>query len=148
MRAMIDTNILIDYFGKREPYFHSWKNLFIMQQFGDIELWVAPQSFEDAFCILRKMVDSQSLQSAFNDSLGIFNVCSFGMEEIREATKRAWTDFEDCVISICAENIDADVLLSRDKDGFRNSKVPALTIDELFDHLESELGIVYDEVDI
>lgn len=148
MRAFVDTNVLLDYFARREPYFKWWPSLCAMQEFGDIELWVAPQSFADIFYILRKQVPADSLQRAFNDSLEFLNVCNVGSAEVAEATRRCWSDYEDCLVALCAENIDVDVLLSRDATGFKDAKTPVFSLEELFCMLEEDYGLVYEEIDL
>lgn len=148
MRALIDTNILIDYLGQRMPYFESWEKVFVMQAFGDIELWVAPQSFADAFYILRKQIDPIELQRAFYECLSFLNVCTVSMADITETSGRAWTDFEDCLIALCAENINADVLLTRDQDGFASSKTPVYSPDEFLQKIKDDYGIEYDSLDL
>lgn len=144
MRALIDTNVLLDYFGRREPFFSACEKLCAMQAFGDIELWAAPQSYADVFYILRKTVSSADLQRAFIESLDFINVCKVSHEEVAEASRRSWDDYEDCLIALCAENIDADYLLTRDEGGFQAAKMPACSPDEFFSMLESEHGLVYD----
>lgn len=148
MRALIDTNVLIDLFGRRQPYFKWWSCLSVMQEFGDIELWVAPQSFADAFYILHKQVPSDKLQQAFLDSLDFLNVCSVGMQEVAETAKRSWNDYEDCMIALCGENLDVDILLSRDESGFTNTKIPVYSPEAFFNMLENEYGLVYEEIEI
>lgn len=148
MRALIDTNILIDYFGQRQPYFELWPKLRIMREFGDIELWVAPQSFADAFYILSKQVPPDELQHAFHKSLSFLNVCSVGQAEVAETMRRCWEDYEDCLVALCAESIDADVLLTRDASGFKKAKLPAYSLEGFFQMLEAEYGLVYEEIDL
>lgn len=144
MRALIDTNVLLDYFGRREPFFSACEKLCAMQAFGDIELWAAPQSYADVFYILRKTISSADLQSAFIESLNFINVCKVSHEEVAEASRRSWDDYENCLIALCAENIDADYLLTRDEDGFQAAKMPVFSPAEFFAMLESEHGLVYD----
>ena len=119
-----------------------------MQEFGDIELWVAPQSFADMFCVLSKQIPADSLQRAFNESLDFLNVCSVGSAEVSETTRRGWNDYGDCLIALCAENIDADVLLSRDASGFKNMKMPVLSLEELFLMLEEDYSLIYEEIEL
>lgn len=147
MRALIDTNVLLDYFGRRMPFFSAWKKLSAMEAFGDIELWAAPQSFADVFYILRKVIDPADLQHAFSESLSFLNVCHVDEAVTAEAFRRPWPDYEDCLIALCAESIGADYLITRDEDGFRKSKVPVFSPDSFFAMLESEHGVVYDVCD-
>ncbi len=146
MRVLIDTNVLIDHFGQRAPFFSVWEKLHVMQIFGDIELWVAPQSFADAFYILSKAVSCEALQAAFIESLGFLNVCNVGQAEVLEACKRGWHDYEDCLVALCAENINADYLLTRDASDFKRSNVPCCTPERFLQILEDEYGLGYDTV--
>ncbi len=148
MRILIDTNVLIDHFGQRAPFFAAWEKLHAMQIFGDVELWVAPQSFADAFYILSKAVDCEALQAAFIESFDFLNVCNVGQAEVFEACKRSWEDYEDCLVALCAENINADYLLTRDTSGFKHSNVPCCTPEQFLQILEDEYGLIYDTVDL
>lgn len=148
MNLLLDTNIVIDYFGRRQPYFEEWGRLEVMRELGDAELWVSSESFTDTFYLLRKAVDPSALQAAFVESLDFLHVCSVGKDEIRCAAERSWPDFEDCVIEACAENVKADCIITRDQKGFARSPIPAMSPAEFFDWLEREYGIVYDEVDL
>ncbi len=148
MRVLIDTNILIDYFGQREPYFPAWEKLHAMQIFGDLEIWVAPQSYADAFYILNGQVESAALQAAFVASLDYMHVVNVGHKEVCEASMRSWASYEDCLIALCAENIAADHLLTRDAKGFESSSVPPCTPEQFLHMVETEYGITYDTVDL
>ncbi|NHM16069.1 hypothetical protein GMI69_05250 [Eggerthellaceae bacterium zg-887] len=39
MKLFLDTNALLDYYVRREPYFESLVAIRIAQVFGDVELW-------------------------------------------------------------------------------------------------------------
>lgn len=147
MKVFLDTNVVIDYFGRRAPYFSALEHLSAMQEFGDAELWVSAESFSDAFYLLRKSVAPDLLQSAFVKSLEFLNVCSVGEAEVAEAAQRSWTDFEDCLIDVCAEKVKADFILTRDRDGFKRSRIASYAPDEFFNMLEHEHGVVYETLD-
>ena len=145
MNLLLDTNILIDYFGRRRPYFDDWYKLIVMREMGDADLWVSAKSFTDVFYALRKAVGSSELQAAFIESLGFLRVCSVGDAEIRAAAERGWPDFEDSLVDVCAKNVAADCIITRDQKGFSRSSIPSMSIPDFFAYLEEEYGIVYDE---
>ena len=41
MRLFLDTNVLIDLYQERHPYYEDVKKLQIMEEFGDAELWAS-----------------------------------------------------------------------------------------------------------
>lgn len=143
MRILIDTNILIDLYTSRRPDNYAQK-LLIMHEFGDAELWASAKSFTDIFYILSKHFENDRIYAAFDESFKWLNLCSVDGDDIRAAVNREWKDFEDCIISICAEKAKADFLLTRDKCGFKNSKIKTMDPKAFFNYLESDLGIAYD----
>lgn len=148
MRVLVDTNVFIDYVARRHPFYKAWGQLNAMQVVGDVEIWTTPQSFSDAFYILSKEYSSEQLQRKFLGCLKFMNVCSTSLEDIELACNRCWSDYEDCLVAICAEKVKADYLLTRDKTGFVNSAIPTYSLEEFFTMLESEYGLFYDEINL
>jgi len=144
MRVLLDTNIIIDLIAQREGY-QAIQKLLIAQHFGDIELWVSAKSYTDVFFILCKNIPSQALQEAFLTTLKHFQVCSVDGVAIEQAATKKWDDFEDCLISVSAENIGADFIVTRDKNGFTKSPVTCITPVGLIQELEQQ-GLVYEEL--
>ena len=147
MRAFLDTNVLIDLLTERPPEGVEAVKLLAMQELGDVELWASAKSFTDMFCVMRKENPSEVVQQAFIDSLEYLQVCELGCEDIRAAAERKWTDFEDCLIDVCAEKIRADVLLTRDKYGFKQSRLKTASPKQMFLWLEEEMRLTYEVID-
>lgn len=146
MRVLLDTNVLIDLYTQRPPEGDVAQKLLIMREFGDAELWASAKSFTDVFYVLHKTYSSERIQKAFEESYQWLEICSLNAADIRLATSRAWPDFEDCLIDVCAEKVKADVLLTRDERGFSAAHVRVASPREFFDYLEAEYGLVYDAV--
>ncbi len=105
MKVLLDTNVLIDYFAKRDPFYKDAYRLRVMHEFGDVELWASIQSYSDIAYILRGTVDSQKLQEAFLASLSFLRVCSLSQDDLEEACRAGWDDLEDCLIEQCAKKL-------------------------------------------
>ena len=146
MRIFLDTNVLFDITAQRAPFAATANKLLIMGVFDDAELWVSAKSYTDLFYVMSKAHDSASIQRAFVAGLEHFKVCSVDGNDIRLAASREWPDFEDCLVSVCAEKVKADYLLTRDAEGFGRSTTPALSPEEFFAGLERTHGLVYEEV--
>lgn len=146
MKLFLDANLLIDYYARRERWYPLFVKLLAMRVFGDAELWVSAKSFTDVFYVCKSQVPSADLQRAFANSKEFLSVCSLTEEDIFEAASRSWPDFEDCLVSLCAEKVKADYLVTRDTKGFIQSKTPVIHPDDLLLHLE-EQGITYDMID-
>jgi predicted nucleic acid-binding protein len=144
MKALLDTNVLIDYFAKREPF---WKDAFklrIMQEFGDVELWASIQSFSDISYILRNACSYSSLQDAFLASLNFLRVCSLDQKDLGAACEEKWPDLEDCLVEQCSRKLKADFILTRDLEGFSKSAATVLSPTDFFSLFAEQYGITYD----
>lgn len=71
MNLLLDTNVLIDYLGRKDPFFSSAQKVVIAGFFGDARLWVPSQSVVDAFYVLNRYVDSARLQAAILKALTV-----------------------------------------------------------------------------
>ncbi len=148
MRLLLDTNLLIDYFARREPFFAAWKRLRSAAWFRDVELWASAKSFTDVFYVLAKAIPSADLQKAFLESLSFLHVCSIDENDVASAAKAAWPDFEDCLIAVAARKIGAAFVLTRDVAGFARSSVPARHPDDFFAWLKETRHIAYEDFEL
>lgn len=148
MRLLLDTNILIDYYARRRPFFDDAVKFRVAAFFGDIELWAAAPSFADVEYVLRKAIPVPELRSMMRRSLDFLKVAAPTSADVSDALESDWPDLEDRLVSRCAERVKAERIITRDSKGFLASTVPAQSPADFFSWLEAEKGIVYDEVSI
>lgn len=147
MRLLLDTNVLIDFYGRREPYCHDIDKLFIAQTFGDVELWALAKSFTDVFYVLKRVVGAERLQRMFLKSFEGLRVCSIDRNDVAAAAKEGWPDFEDCLVNRAAEKVKADRIITRDAQGFARSTIAAQPAEAFLRYLDEECGIAYESLD-
>ena len=146
MNLLLDTNVIIDYLGRREPFFGSAERVMAAGFFGDVKLWTSTLSLKDAFYVLERFVGSAPLQRSFTKLNEVVSFVSVGEEDMLRALRLEWPDLEDCLIATCAEKAKADYLITRDLDGFERSAVPALQPDEWLALMKEQRGIDYDVI--
>lgn len=105
MNLLLDTNVLIDYLGRKEPFFLSAQKVVIAGFFGDARLWVPSQSVVDAFYVLSRYVDSARLQAAILKALTVIEPVDLTGASLERAARLGWDDFEDCLIALAAERV-------------------------------------------
>lgn len=147
MNLLIDTNILIDYLGCRPPFYADAERIIASGFFNDASLWMAAQAPKDAFYVLSKYTDSISIQKALLKIYNLIKPISLSENDLREAARLAWQDYEDCLIFIAAQKAKADYIITRDVSGFLDSRVPALTPKQWLSKMK-EQGITYDSIDL
>jgi predicted nucleic acid-binding protein len=146
MKLFLDTNVIIDDMGKRGESAKTMELLHIVRLFGDVELAVSAKSYTDAFCVLKKYVDSRALQQEIKDTLQMYQVCSVDSDDIAAACELNWNDFEDALIAVSAEKMGADYLITNDT-SFEQRPVPTLTPQGFIDLMHKK-GITYAMVDL
>lgn len=147
MRILLDTNVLIDVYARRQPFEKDAVRLIVMSVLGDAELWATSNSFTDVFFVLQKTFSSGEIKGMIERSFEWINVCSVDSDDVKRALSCRWPDFEDCIVDVCAKKIKADYVLTRDRSGFAFSKEVVLDPEGFFGMLERDLGLTYGSVD-
>ena len=147
MNLLLDTNVIIDFLGRKEPYFDSAKRIIAAGYFGDATLWMSAGSAKDAFYVLSHYVEPTKVQQAILELLSEVAPVSLTADDLARAARLEWTDYEDCLIAISAEKAQARYIITRDKTGFERSMVPTRTPDEWLAEMTAE-GITFDEISL
>lgn len=145
MNLLLDTNVLIDYLGRKEPFFEPAKQIAMAAFFGDVRAWVPAQSAVDAFYVLERYVDPLRLQKSISKVLTTITPVDLTGADLERAARLAWPDMEDCLISLAADKAGADYLITRDAEGFARSSVPTLSPTAWVDLMREEMGLEYGE---
>jgi predicted nucleic acid-binding protein len=143
---MLDSNVVLDKFLRREPHFDASNKVCLLGLFGDAENYVSVAMLTDLYYFLAKSVGSASAHDMLAGSLEFLRVCGLSADDAAFCLSQRWNDFEDCLVARCAENIGADYIITRNKDDFVRSLVPALNPDELLTLLQTREGLTYHEI--
>ncbi|WP_296010785.1 PIN domain-containing protein [uncultured Adlercreutzia sp.] len=145
MNLLLDTNVFIDYLGRKEPFFPPAQKIVMAAFFGDVKLWVPAQSAVDAFYVLSRYVDTEPLQKAILKALELITPVDLTAADLERAARLSWPDLEDCLIALAADKAQADYLVTRDAKGFARSLVPPVSPAEWLEIMRRERGLVYEE---
>lgn len=148
MNLLLDTNVLIDYLGRKSPFYATAQKPFIAALYGDVKLWIASQSVVDAFYVLSKYIDSMRLQELILRALELVTPVDLVGADLKQAARLGWPDMEDCLVAIAADKARVDCLVTRDTKGFDRSMVQVLSPTEWVDLMEREYGLAYDEINL
>jgi predicted nucleic acid-binding protein len=150
-KVFLDTNILLDYFAVRQPFYQAARNLMVAAYFGDVQLWISATQLTDVFYVLSgggKPSEGAAAQEKLRKCRRFLNVCDFTTADIDSALDCSWQDFEDAGIYVCAQKIAAHLLITRDAKGFLASRLPVMDASQLMDKLRADDRLTYAELDI
>lgn len=126
----IDTNIVIDLLAKREPFYRDAQALFTLADKSEVKLFISSLTFANAYySIVRhhKEVDAKKYLSKFKV---LVTILSLDDKAIELALASDFKDFEDGLQYFIAMDNQADVIITRNKKDFKNSKIPVMTAGE------------------
>lgn len=124
MNVFIDTNIVIDFYQKREPFYTEAEALFQLALDREIRMLVSSTTLINSFYLLKKFYPRDLLYKKMRDLFMLVSVCDVTAENVASALAAEWQDFEDCIQYISATSSNADVIITRNKKDYVNSSIP------------------------
>ena len=127
-RLLLDTNVILDVLGAREPFVADSKRLWEFCEVGQAEGWVSAITFNNVFHILRKLTTAAVARRHLRDLHRIFQIAPVDGTLVDVALASPQPDFEDAIQYASAVFIQAACLISRNLDDFpRKGPVPVRT---------------------
>lgn len=139
MKVLIDTNVLIDFIAKREPYFANADKIVNACLDNKISGCIAAHSVCDMFYILRRTIAEDKRRRMLKQLCTIFEVIGIGETELVMALDNAeFTDFEDCLQTECANKFGAEYVITRNIKDYEKSSVKAITPEEMIEYINGK----------
>lgn len=131
IKALIDTNIFLDVFLEREGFYEDSKAILKLCEDGSIKGFITASSITDIFYILRKgLHDSEAAYEYLGAVLYIAKVLPVTEDDVITAYSRKAPDFEDCLLSVCAESFGCNMIITRNTKDFSGFNIPAMEPNE------------------
>lgn len=124
MKVLFDTNVLLDVFLEREPFFKSSARAIGLAEKGEIEGWICGTTVTTIFYLLAKQQSSQKAGQHVRDILKIFNVSNINRVVLEEALESDFNDYEDGVLYQSAIHANLEAIITRNLKDFHKSKIP------------------------
>ena len=126
----VDTNIIIDLLAKRDLFYKDAQALFTLSDKKEIQLCISSLSFANAYYSIvkhHKDIDAKKY-------LAKFKVLVKGLpledKAIELALASNFNDFEVGLQYFIAMDNESDIIITRNKKDFKNSKIPVMTAGE------------------
>lgn len=128
MKVLIDTNVLLDVFLKREPFFENSARVIDLCLSEVISGYIAAFSVPTLWYVLKNKYSATEKRMLIKSLLEYVEVLDIGKEKILCAVNRSdFADFEDCLQDECAYWANLDCIITRNAKDFASAKVPAIT---------------------
>lgn len=127
MKIFLDTNILVDYLNKREPFFADAAQVIDLCISKQVDGALSSLSVINAAYIMRKAYSQKSLLHKICWLIENFMVCPIDKDTLQKAANSQPYDFEDTVQYFSAMQAGADLIVTRDTKGFEEASLPVMT---------------------
>jgi predicted nucleic acid-binding protein len=130
IKALIDTNIIIDYLNDRTPYADNAEKIFNLCEQGELIGVLTASSVTDIYYIMRKITGREKTLSSLKLLFSVFDVADVGKNDLLRAMESTIKNFEDALIAMCAKRVNANCIVTRNVHDFINSPVPPMSPDD------------------
>ena len=132
MKALIDTNVILDALMEREPFNTAAKEIILLSAEGKISACITASSVTDIYYILKKHMKQEKLvRQAILKLMAIVDVLDVTGSDCEKACALPMEDYEDALHAYCAKRHKLDCIVTRDLKHFKGSPVNAIAPDEL-----------------
>jgi predicted nucleic acid-binding protein len=129
--VLFDTNVVLDVLLKRSPWDVDAAVCWQASDDGKITGCLVASTLTDIFYIARKQKGLTGARDAVRVCLDAFAICVVDRQALELAVDLPGNDFEDNLQIACATLASLDLILTRDKNGFKDATIPVRSPDEL-----------------
>lgn len=127
IKAMLDSNVILDALTSREPFNEHAEQLFLMAANDDYDGCITANSMTDIYYLVCKSADMTVAKRALQNLLQLYTIVAVNSDDCEDALEGPIEDFEDSLVAVCARKVQAEYIISRDKAFLRaDSPVPVI----------------------
>jgi predicted nucleic acid-binding protein len=135
---LFDTNVILDVLLDREPFSSTAAKLFSKVEKGEITGYVCATTITTLHYLTSKVIGADSAIEEINKLMMLFEVAPVNRAVLDAALTSGFKDFEDAVVHASGVYKETQGIVTRDLNGFKKSKIPIYSPEELSIMLESK----------
>lgn len=127
-KALIDTDVILDFFFDRQPFSEFSTSIFSLCELKKLTGFVTPVIFSNVYYLLRQNARHEKVIDKLKQLLMITEVLVMDKDVVNNALNSGFKDFEDALQNFSAiKHGDIDVILTRNLKDFKKSEIGVLT---------------------
>ena len=127
MKIFLDTNVLLDIFMRREPFYDASAQVVYACESGRFTGGFTTLTACNIAYALRKQMSGVRMIQAIRQLASIIEPIGTSVESLLKSLESSNNDFEDTVQANCAHEWHANAVITRDKTGFADCTIPVFT---------------------
>lgn len=131
MKALVDTNIILDVLTKREPFYLDSSKIWSFVTDEILRGYISAISVNNLFYIVRRLKDQKTAESFVDQILEDFKIIPLTNNILKQARTIPKKDFEDLIQYFSAIHEGCDVIVTRNKEDFPSVGIKIMNPAEL-----------------
>ena len=136
MNILYDTNIILDVFLERHPFFENSAYLLDLAEKRLVNGWLGATTLTTIYYLLNRELSSDKSEKIIQSLFDVFNVAPVNRFVLNSALEINFKDNEDAILHQSAFHSNLDGIVTRNKKDFSKAKLSVYTPQELLVLLE------------
>ncbi len=137
-KLFLDTNVVIDLLGEREPFYDDIAKIATLADNGDIQLIVSALTYSTVFYLLSKFEDTHVVKEKIRKFKIVADTSDLTDKILEKGLSSTFRDFEDSLQYYCAIATDCNIIITRNIKDFKESEIPVMRPDEYLNILKDK----------
>ncbi|MGJ8638803.1 MAG: PIN domain-containing protein [Opitutaceae bacterium] len=125
MRILLDTNVVLDVWLAREPFWKDSAALLAKAERKEIEGWICPTTITTLQYLGKKVLGERQTRSLLDQLITICKVGEMSRRTIKVALESEISDFEDAVVEAVSIGSNIELIATRNIGDFKKSRIEA-----------------------
>lgn len=126
----VDSDVFLDTLLTRDPFAEKSKAIFLLAINGEISIFLSSLMISNSFYVARKEIGKDIAIKSILQILDYCQILSVGDEEIRNAFRRGFKDFEDGIqFETAIQDPTIEAIITRNIKDYKLSTLPVYTPD-------------------
>lgn len=137
-KLFLDTNVVIDLLGERDPFYESAAKIATLADKGKIQIYVSALTYSTVYCLLSRYEKDEIVKEKIRKFKVIAETSDLIDKNIDKGLVSKFSDFEDSLQYYCALKVDCSIIITRNGKDFKESDIPVLTPNEYLKSLKAQ----------
>lgn len=135
MRLFLDTNVMLDFLGERDPFYVSAAKIATLADKRSLQIIVSALSYATISYILTKYDGLEKTKDKLRKFRVISEICELDEVIIEKGLNSDFSDFEDSLQYFSALRTECDIIITRNGKDFKKSEIPVMSPDEFLNSI-------------
>jgi predicted nucleic acid-binding protein len=129
-RVFLDTNVVIDLLGEREPFYGAAARLATLAERGKIHASVSALTWATVYYVLSKFESRDAVRHKISLFKSLVTTVDLTNRDIHLGLSTTFNDFEDALQYFAAIRAGCKVFITRNVKDFKSAEIPVFSPDE------------------